>query len=41
MHREVALAPAQVERLEHPEQPEPVVEVVVGDEHRVDLGQTH
>ena len=33
------LAPAQVERLEHPEDPEPVVEVVVGDEDRVELRQ--
>ena len=37
--RQRPLAPAQVERLEHPDQPEPVVEVVVGDEDRVELRQ--
>ena len=34
-----ALAGAQVERLEHPDQPEPVVEVEVRDEDRVHVGQ--
>ena len=37
--RQRPLARAQVERLEHPDQPEPVVEVVVRDEDRVELGQ--
>ena len=36
---ELALARAQVERLDHPDQAEPVVEVEVGDEDRVELGQ--
>ena len=37
--RQRPLARAQVERLEHPDQPEPVVEVEVGDEDRVELRQ--
>ena len=39
VERERPLARAQVERLEHAEQPEPVVEVVVRDEDRIELGQ--
>ena len=39
VERQRPLARAQVERLDHAQQPEPVVEVVVGEEHRVDLGQ--
>ena len=37
--RQRPLARAQVERLEHPEQAEPVVEMEVRDEHRADVGQ--
>ena len=39
--RQRLLAPAQVERLDHPDQPEPVVEVIVGQEDRVELRQPH
>ena len=37
--RQRPLARAQVERLDHPEQPEPVVEMEVRDEDRVDVRQ--
>ena len=39
VEREPPLAGAQVERLDHPEEAEPVVEVEVGDEDRVELRQ--
>ncbi len=37
--RQRPLAPAQVERLQQPRQPEPVVGVEVGEEHLVEVGQ--
>jgi hypothetical protein len=37
--RQRPLAPAQVERLDHPEQAEPVVEMEVRDEDRVQIRQ--